>query len=156
MRRQDRTTHEILSFARYLNKVFDCRASSSALTDSRLDPDIPPSVVFLAVFHGFAFRLPSFQPLEAALAQPALQPWIGANRAFGDDVLRSSLSGFQREGWERCWSRSTGYSNPTRLSMQVVYRAVSLRRSTVWRGSPVTAVVATPASNAASRCAKPA
>jgi len=101
MRRQDRTTHEILFFARYLNKVFDCRASSSALTDSRLDPDISPAAVFLAVFHGFAFRLPSFQQLEAELAQPALQQWIGADRAFSDDALRYSLSGFQLEGLEQ-------------------------------------------------------
>jgi len=101
MRRQDRPVHELLSFARYLNKVFDFRSTAAALTDSRLDPDIPPSAVFLAVFHGFAFRLPSFQQLEAELAQPALQQWIGADRAFSDDVLRYSLSGFQVEGLEQ-------------------------------------------------------
>src|SRR5258708_2711216 len=101
MRKQDRPDHELPSFARYLNKVFDFRAVSAGLTDSRRNPDISPSSVFLAAFHGFAFRLPSFQQLEAELAQPALQHWIGADRAFRDDVLRYSLSGFQVDGLER-------------------------------------------------------
>ena len=101
MRRQDKPVHELPSFARYLNKVFNFRAATAALTDSRHEPDIPPSAVFLAAFHGFAFRLPSFQQLEAELSQPALQQWIGADRAFRDDVLRYSLSGFHLEGLER-------------------------------------------------------
>ena len=101
MKRQDRPAHELPSFARYLNKVFDFRTAVAALTDSRLDPEISPAAVFLAAFHGFAFRLPSFQQLEAELSQPALQRWIGADRAFRDDVLRYSLSGFHLEHLER-------------------------------------------------------
>src|SRR5580658_10815877 len=101
MRRQDRPVHELPSLARYLNKVFDFRATAATLTDSRVAPEIPPSAVFLAAFHGFAFRLPSFQQLEAELTQPALQQWVGAERAFRDDVLRYSLSGFHLEGLER-------------------------------------------------------
>ena len=101
MKGQDRPAHELPSFARYLNKVFDFRTAAAALTDSRLDPDISPSSVFLAAFHGFAFRLPSFQQLEAELTQPALQRWVGANRAVSDDVLRYSLSGFHLEELER-------------------------------------------------------
>jgi len=101
MRTQDKSVHELPSFARYLNKVFDFRATAATLTDSRGAPEIPPSAVFLAAFHGFAFRLPSFQQLEAELTQPALQQWIGAGRAFRDDVLRYSLSGFHLDGLER-------------------------------------------------------
>lgn len=101
MRKQDTPVHELPSFARYLNKVFDFRDAATALSDSRCDPVIPPSAVFLASFHGFVFRLPSFQQLEAELTQPALQRWIGADRAFHDDVLRYSLSGFQLESLER-------------------------------------------------------
>lgn len=101
MRTQDRPAHELPSFARYLNKVFDFRAGAARLTDARRNPDISPAAVFLATFHGFVFRLPSFQQLEGDLAQPALQRWIGAGRAFGDDVLRYSLSGFHLEGLER-------------------------------------------------------
>lgn len=98
MRRQDNLHHEITSFDRYLNKVFDFRAAAAALTDARVAPEISPTSVFLAAFHGFVFRLPSFQQLEAELAQPALQRWIGADRAFRDDVLRYSLSGFSLDG----------------------------------------------------------
>ena len=98
MRKQDSPRHEIASFARYLNKVFDFRTAVAALSDSRVAPEISPAAVFLATFHGFVFRLPSFQQLEAELAQPALQRWIGAGRAFRDDVLRYSLSGFSLQG----------------------------------------------------------
>ncbi len=94
MRRQDNAVHEIPSFARYLNKVFGFRAAAARLTDSRQDPDISPQAVFLAAFYGFVFRLPSFQQLESDLAQPQLQGWVGSDRAFGDDVLRYSLCGF--------------------------------------------------------------
>jgi hypothetical protein len=94
MRRQDRQPHELPSFARYLNKVFDFRSASDTLTDARQDPEIAAPAVFRAVFHGFLFRLSSFQQLESELATPAFQRWIGADRSFGDDVLRYSLCGF--------------------------------------------------------------
>lgn len=100
MRRQVGPEHELPSFARYLNKVFDFRAATASLADSRLTAKIPPSAVFLAAFHGFLFRLPSFQQLEAELTQKALQSWIGVDHGFGDDVLRYSLSGFSLEGLE--------------------------------------------------------
>ena len=94
MKRQDRASHELPSFARYLNKVFDFRAAVARVTDSRIEPEISPSAVFLATFHGFVFRLRSFQQLEAEVSHPAFQNWIGAPRAFRDDVLRYSLCGF--------------------------------------------------------------
>src|SRR6266853_58599 len=100
MRRQEQAVHELPSFARYLNKVFDFRTAAAGLTDARLAPEIPPSAVFLAAFHGFVFRLPSFQQLQAELSQPALQRWIGAARAFRDDVLRYSLCSFSVAGLE--------------------------------------------------------
>lgn len=90
--------HELPSFARYLNKVFQFRSAVARLTDARRDPGISPASVFLAVFHGFVFRLRSFRQLERELAQPALLNWIGAGRAFGDDVLRYSLAGFDLDG----------------------------------------------------------
>jgi hypothetical protein len=101
MKRKDTAGHELSSFVRYLNKVFDFRTATASLNDARLEPDIPPSAVFLAAFHGFVFRLPSFQQLEAELSQPALQRWIGADRAFRDDVLRYSLSSFSLDGLEQ-------------------------------------------------------
>jgi hypothetical protein len=101
MKRQDAPVHEIPSFGRYLNKVFDFRSAVAGLTDARRDPEISPAAIFLAAFHAFVFRLPSFQQLESELAQPALQQWIGAERAFSDDALRYSLSGFHLEGLEQ-------------------------------------------------------
>ena len=101
MRQQEQPVHELPSFGRYLNKVFDFRSAAASLTDSRLNPAISPASVFLATFHAFVFRLPSFQKLEAELIQPGLQRWIGADRAFSDDVLRYSLTGFHLPGLER-------------------------------------------------------
>jgi len=94
MRMQDQPAHELPSFARYLNKTFDFRAGAATMADSRTEPQIPPSAVFLATFHGFVFRLRSFQQLEAEISHPGFQNWIGVERAFRDDVLRYSLSGF--------------------------------------------------------------
>lgn len=99
--RPDRPAHELPSFARYLNKVFGFRQAADALRDARQDPEISPATVFRAVFYGFVFRLRSFQQLEADLAEPALQRWIGAPRAFRDDVLRYSLCGFDLTALEQ-------------------------------------------------------
>lgn len=101
MRKQDRPTHELPSFARYVHQVFDFRAATAGLTDARQCPEISPQAVFLAAFHGFVFRLPSFQQLESELAQPCLQHWIGSDRGFGDDVLRYSLCSFDVAGLEQ-------------------------------------------------------
>ena len=94
MRRKVNPAHEIPSFTRYLNKVFDFRTATAGLQDSRQAPEISPQAVFLAAFYAFVFRLPSFQQLEADLAHSYLPQWIGAERPFRDDTLRYSLSGF--------------------------------------------------------------
>src|SRR5437764_4298800 len=115
MKRQDRQpSHELPSFARYLNKVFDFRAAAATMADARVAPEIPSSAVFLATFHGFVFRLHSFQQLEAEIAHPAFQNWIGAPRAFRDDVLRYSLCGFSLPPLGPCWSTSIGRSSATK------------------------------------------
>ena len=101
MRKQDSPGHQLPSFAGYLNKVFDLRCLTADLRDARSEPDFSPQSVFLAVFHGFVFRLRSFQQLEADLSQPAFQHWIGAPRALSDDVLRYSLCGFDLAGLQR-------------------------------------------------------
>lgn len=70
------------------------------MTDARIDPEISPTSVFLALFHAFVFRLPSFQQLDADLSHSYLQRWIGAERSFRDDTLRYSLCGFDLEPLE--------------------------------------------------------
>jgi hypothetical protein len=87
-------THSLLSFSTWLNKGFDLRGHASHMADARTQPEISPSSVFLALFHAFVFRLPSFQQLDADLAHSYLQNWIGAERSFRDDTLRYSLCGF--------------------------------------------------------------
>lgn len=94
-------THSLRSFSAYLNKVFRFRDYLPQLSDARHDPEIPPQAVFLALFHGFVFRLPSLQQLEADLTESHLQRQVGVERAFGDDVLRYSLCGFELPPLER-------------------------------------------------------
>lgn len=101
MKKQDRPAHKLPSFARYLQQVFHFHRSSAALEDARQQPEISAPTVFRSVFYAFVFHLRSFQQLESDLAVPALQQWVGADRAFGDDVLRYSLCGFNLGGLEQ-------------------------------------------------------
>ena len=87
-------THSLPSFSAWLNKGFHLRAHAGQMSDARTDPDISPASVFLALFHSFVFRLPSFQQLDSELSHSYLQDWIGAERPFHDDVLRYSLCSF--------------------------------------------------------------
>lgn len=99
---QDKDSHPMLpSFTTYLNKVFRLRQALPSLHDARQNPEIPPATVFQALFHAFVFRLSSFKDLEADLARPQLQHHIDAPRAFKDDTLRYSLSGFALEPLEQ-------------------------------------------------------
>lgn len=92
--------HTLPSFATFLNKVFDFRSYLPDFADARRDPEILPRTIFLAMFHSFAFRLPSMQQLETDLANSCLQRWIEAERPFRDDTLRYSLCGFELEPLE--------------------------------------------------------
>ena len=92
--------HSLPSLSAWLNKGFGLRAHAAQMADARTDPEISPSSIFLAVFHSFVFRLPSFQQLDSELSHSHLQSWIGAERAFGDDTLRYSLCGFDLDPLE--------------------------------------------------------
>ena len=92
--------HSLPSFSAWLNKGFDLRAHADQMSDARTGPEISPSSIFLALFHSFVFRLPSFQQLDSELAHSHLQRWIGAERAFRDDTLRYSLCGFDLDPLE--------------------------------------------------------
>ena len=93
-------THSLPSFSTYLNKAFDFRSHLDQLSDARHDPDISPQSIFRAMFHAFAFRLPSVQQLETDLHHSHLQQSIGVERAFSDDTLRYSLCGFDLDPLE--------------------------------------------------------
>lgn len=90
----ERETHSLPSFSAYLNKGFALRQHAANMRDARRNPEISPGSVFLALFHSFVFRLPSFLRLERDLKDTCLVDWIGAERSFGDDTLRYSLCGF--------------------------------------------------------------
>jgi hypothetical protein len=92
--------HSLCSFSTYLNKGFDLRAHARQMADARTNPEISPRSVFLALFHAFVFRLPSFQQLDSELGHSYLQQWIGAERGFRDDTLRYSLCGFNLDPLE--------------------------------------------------------
>ena len=92
--------HSLPSFSAWLNKGFHLREHARGMTDARTDPEISPASVFLALFHSFVFRLPSFQQLDRELSHTYLQNWIDAERAFHDDTLRYSLCGFDLEPLE--------------------------------------------------------
>ncbi|MGH9575796.1 MAG: hypothetical protein ACRD3R_00045 [Terriglobales bacterium] len=94
-------SHSLLSFTRYLDKVFHFAEAAAGLRDARHDPDFPPPAVFRALFYGFVFRLSSFKQLEADLAEPHLQRFVGVERPFRDDTLRYSLCGFELEPLEQ-------------------------------------------------------
>ena len=74
-------TYSLPSLSTWLNKGFGLRAHAAQMADARTDPEISPSSIFLAVFHSFVFRLPSFQQLDSELSHSHLQSWIGAERA---------------------------------------------------------------------------
>ena len=93
--------HPFPSFAQYLKKVFHLPDYVGQLTDARLDPDISPQTVFRALLYGFVFRTPSLKQIEADVAEPYFQRWIGASRAFKDDVLRYSLCSFDLDPLEQ-------------------------------------------------------
>jgi len=99
LRMKDRA-HSLPSFSTWVNKGFDLRSHAGRMADARTDPEISPASVFLALFHSFVFRLPSFQQLDSELSHSYLQHWIGAERAFRDDTLRYSLCGFDLEPLE--------------------------------------------------------
>jgi len=92
--------HSLPSFSAWVNKCFDLRKHAAQMIDARVDPEIPPQSVFLALFYAFAFRLPSFQQLDSELAHSYLPQWSGAPRAFRDDTLRYSLCGFELQPLE--------------------------------------------------------
>ena len=81
--------HALPSFCTWLNKCFRLRDHAAQMADAPIHPES----VFLALFHAFAFRLPSFQQLDCELTHSYLPQWIGAPPGFHDDAWRYSLCG---------------------------------------------------------------
>lgn len=84
--------------ARYLDRHWDFRDNLAVICDSRQNPEIPTSTVFLSVFAMHALRLGSFNELEAQLKIPGrLEPWVGSRKPSAD-TLGYALERFHLQG----------------------------------------------------------
>jgi len=74
-------------FARYAQCRWDFMDHVATLRDSRQDPDIPTSAVFLSLFGMHALRLGSLNELEANLGIPGRwEPWVGPRKPSADTI----------------------------------------------------------------------
>lgn len=65
--------------ARYLERGWDFHSLLGEVRDSRQNPDIPTSAVFLSMFGMHSVRLGSLNGLEQQLKIPRRwDPWVGA------------------------------------------------------------------------------
>lgn len=73
--------------ARYLDRHWDFRDRLALVHDSRRNPEVPTSAVFLSVFAMHALRLGSFNNLEAHLRIPGRwEPWVGSRKPSADTL----------------------------------------------------------------------
>ncbi len=84
--------------ARYLDGHWNFRDNLARISDTRHDPEVPTSAVFLSVFGMHALRLGSFNDLEAHLRIPGRwEPWVGPRKPSAD-TLGYSLARFDLQG----------------------------------------------------------
>lgn len=73
--------------ARYLERGWKFHSLLSQVRDSRQNPDIPASAVFLSVFGMYAVRLGSFNGIEQQLRIPRRwDPWVGPLKPSADTL----------------------------------------------------------------------
>jgi len=96
-------THALPCFSAWVNKGFHLRQHASQMADARRDPEISPATVFLALFHGYIFRLTSLQQLDSELSHSYLQQWIGAERAFAMTLCGTVYAASIYIHWKPCW-----------------------------------------------------
>jgi hypothetical protein len=84
--------------ARYLDRHWDFRDNLAHIRDTRQNPDVPTSAVFLSVFAMHALRLGSLNELETQFRIPGRwEPWVGPRKPSAD-TLGYSLERFDLEG----------------------------------------------------------
>jgi hypothetical protein len=94
-------------FARYAECRWDFMERVATLEDSRQDPDIPTSAVFLSLFGMHALRMGSLNELETNLRIPGRwEPWVGSSKPSADTV-GYSLERFALQGL-RTWLAAVG------------------------------------------------
>jgi len=74
-------------FAGYLERRWDFAEMLESIRDSRHNPEVPSSAVFLSVFGMHALRLGSFNALEQQFRIPQRwDPWVGALKPSADTL----------------------------------------------------------------------
>ena len=74
-------------FAAYVRKVFHLHRLAARITDSRCQPAIPTSAIYLALVLGAVFKTPSFLQLQSETRRKAWRHTLGYAKPISDDAL---------------------------------------------------------------------
>jgi hypothetical protein len=74
-------------FAAYVRKVFHLHRLAGRISDSRCDPDIPTSAIWLNLLFGAVFKTPSFLQLQSETRRKAWRNTLGYAKPISDDAL---------------------------------------------------------------------
>ena len=74
-------------FAAYVRKVFHLHRLAGRITDSRCQPAIPTSALYLALVFGAVFKTPSFLQLQNETRRTAWRRTLGYSQPISDDAL---------------------------------------------------------------------
>lgn len=74
-------------FGAYVRKVFHLHRLAGRIFDSRCDPAIPTSAIWLSLFFGAVFKTPSFLQLQSETRRQAWRNTVGYAKPISDDAL---------------------------------------------------------------------
>lgn len=74
-------------FSAYVRKVFHLHRLAERISDSRCDPTIPSSAIWLSLFFGAVFKTPSFLQLQEETQRQAWRRTLGFRKPISDDAL---------------------------------------------------------------------
>ena len=74
-------------FAAYVRKVFHLHRLAGRISDSRCDPDLPTSAIWLSLVFGAVFKTPGFLQLQSETRRKAWRNTLGYAQSISDDAL---------------------------------------------------------------------
>jgi len=74
-------------FGAYVRKVFHLHRLAGRISDSRCEPDIPTSAIWLGLVFGAVFKTPSFLQLQSETRRKAWQTTVGYAHPISDAAL---------------------------------------------------------------------
>ena len=74
-------------FGAYVRKVFHLHRLARRISDSRCEPDIPTSAIWLGLVFGAVFKTPSFLQLQSETRRKAWRNTLGYAKPISDDAL---------------------------------------------------------------------